>query len=282
MISKPGKCGATGHLLPLETDKATYLCRNGIYIKARDRKRNGYKPCANFSLELLETTIDDEDQPVSHRMRLRVGGEIAEFTIGPNEFGNGRILLQAATVAAIMNGVSTLPVCPEPRDVRMLPDLVKATLITTRTIRCSTKLGFDRDAFHGPDFTVTPSGIRRVLNQTPGEAGWMLPEGTESVAGSNDDDLRRKANQLAAWIGQLNEQQQTTVGVVLNAAIRWLHRGFQNLSSSLLLPSRQHLDLLGKLLGLVPIEVGRTSKFPKGIPRLMAFPYSRPEQFERQ
>jgi hypothetical protein len=164
----------------------------------------------------------------------------------------------------------------------MLPDLVKTTLIRTQTSRCSTKLGFDRDVFHGPDFTVTPSGIRRVLNQPPGKLGWMLPEGTDSLVGPNEDYLKCKANQLATWIGQLNETQQTTVGVVLKAATRWLHRGFQNIPSPLLLPSRQHLELLGKLLGLVPIEVGRTSRFAREIPRLMAFPYSRLEQFARQ
>ncbi|MFT5471332.1 MAG: hypothetical protein ACI8UO_006465 [Verrucomicrobiales bacterium] len=274
--------GATSHVLPLQTDKAIYLCRNGIYIKARDKNRRDFTPCTNFSLQLLETAIDDEDHPVAHRLQLRIGGENVEFSIGPRELGNGRMLLEAATAAAIRNGLSSLPICPEPKDVRMLPDLVKTTLITTRTIRCSTKLGFNREVFHGPDFTVTPSGIRRVQNQAPGEAGWMLPEGTESFAGSDGDYLRHKANQLSTWIGQLNEEQQTTVGVVLNAAIRWFHLGFQNLTSPLLLPSRQHLDLLGRLLGVVPIEVGRTSKFPKGIPRLMAFPYSRPEQFERQ
>lgn len=339
------RSGASSHVLPFRTGKATYLCRNGIYIRARDRRRTDFQPCSNFSLQLLESSIgtgsdrsavvpaessigwnfnrpadrpteadrqvsrwsgcsilDCADGPESlhpensteaafdhsssHRLRLILGKETASFIVDQHDFEIGARLMRRTTRAAVEHGLSSLPSFSDPADVRLLPGLVRSTRTTARTVRTPVVLGFGSDgAFHGPDFTVTMSGFRRrLLNpaQLARSGGWMAPEGVDAYSGFGQDYLCWKASQLVSWLAGLNDSRRRTIGVILYAAIDWLHRGFRNRPACLLLPSRGHLDLLGRLLGLVPMEVGKSSRFPSGIPRLMAFGYWAPRQFRKE
>jgi len=268
------RSGLTTQVLPCQVGKTTYLCRNGIYVKTRSGQ--DCRPCSNFSLRIEESAVGD-DRTVTHRVRLHVGGQLATFNVSEREFQQGGRLLEMATGAAVQAGLPAMPVMSDPADVKRLPAIVKSTQLKPAfQSRQPAKLGFVDGVFHGPNFTVSPKSVQfREMAASPakGAARWMLPE---------SPDLTVKANELATWIDGLEEEQQRTVGVVLYAALAWLHRGSRGLNSFLLLPSVEHLELLGQLTGLVPIEVGRSRGEQPGVPRLMKSFYWKKDQFKRQ
>jgi hypothetical protein len=118
--------------------------------------------------------------------------------------------------------------------------------------------------------------VRRLVDKSADRpAPWMLPEQ------QLEPDLAVRANQFAVWLDELEPAQQQMASVVTYAALAWMHQACRGLRSFLLVPSEAHLDLLGALTGLVPIEVGRGPKKQLGAPRLMRSSYWKPEQFLR-
>lgn len=208
------RTGVGVQVLSLRTDRAAYACRNGIYLKSRDRDREEFTPCSNFSLRIDESSLGVEDR-LFHRLILLLGESCTRFEITDRNFEKGARLLEAATRAAVTAGFPVYPRLNQPEDTRQLPAIVKATY---------------------------------------GLAG---------------DHLILKANELVTWIDALAEDDQMRAGVILHAALAWLHRGCWGLASYLLLPSPEHLEWMGQLLGLVPVEVGRSDRGHLGVPRLM-------------
>lgn len=276
--------GATGNLLPLERPEAIFLCRNGAYYRADDKKRERFVSCSNFSLSILESSViqtEDGEEAVSHQLRLTQGKQSATFCISEEEFECGTRLLQRAVRAAVEEGFRSLPWMSDPSYIEVLPTLVKATQIPREAPPPAYELGWKNGAFYGPGFIATANGLRGFpYCPSPKSRLWLLPEKSDNLSDLNADYLRRKANELGTWLAGLPEREQRAAGVMLYAALYWLNRASRGPDCFLLAPSRQHLDFLGSLCGLGPIEVGRTQLHPWA-PRLMASFYRKPEQFSR-
>ena len=265
-----GRSGLCENVLPCTVSRFTYLARGGIILK-RCGKGN-WSPCSNFSLRFEESAVDGGGD-VTHRLRLFLGGGSVPFAAKDEDFADGKRLMRLATSAAVGAGLG-LPNMAEPREVSRLPAVVRETSLSTM-VPAPVDFGFVGDRFRGANFTVSTSGIRFGKGEMPGN---LLSEG---MLFSEADHLALKANELGTWLGGLGGADRTAAGAVIHAALGWLHRASRNLDSFLLVPSREHLDLLGSLLGIVPVEVGR-SREDRGVPRLMASLYSARCQFQKQ
>lgn len=275
------RTGTGTQVLSLPTSRATYACRNGIYLKATDRDRQQFEPASNFSLRINESFIDENR--LSHQVILRMGADSTRFTIADADFGNGTKLMEAATKAAVTASFLSYPRLTDLGEVKLLPAIVKATQTRAPLVTpVPRQLGFGPDRFHGANYIVTASGVRfgdRHEDEEKRQAGWMLPE---EPGGIGEDHLKFQANELATWVGEQQPDQQRLIGAILYATLAWLHRGSRGLASHLLLPSADHLEILGQLLGLIPIEVGRGKPDQAAVPRLMKSFYWKSSQFRRQ
>ena len=268
--------GATDRVLPCTIRGTTYLCRNGIYVKRQGKE--DWKPCTNFSLR-IEESILKKDREVAHRLLLQMDGKTANFTVLSRELQNGRLLLEQAEAAAIEHGFTDLPRVMEPGDIKRLPQIVQATQLKPALhTEQPPFLGFDSGRFHGPNFTTTSRGVQFRPFHPAADARWIL---SENPWEPQDDHLACRANELAAWLTSLEPLDRHMASVIIHAALAWLQRGSRGLPSFLILPSAAHLELLGALTGLVPIEVGRGPKVQLGVPRLMRSSYWKFDQFEK-
>lgn len=272
--------GATSHILPFESPRAVFVARNGIYLKAADPQRQRFKPCSNFNVRLLESWIENEEA-VFHRLLLVVGQETVEFEIPEKDFQSRIRLMAAITKAAVRGKLSSLPILHDPEDLRHLPAIVKATRLQDSTeTAISGKLGFDYGTFRGIDFTATATGISKERNIASGTPAWIKPEMIDFPF-SGSDHLALKANELGTWLSRMEKREQRAAGAVVFAVLHWLHQASRNLESFLLVPSREHLELMGQVCGLDLIEMGKLKRHPT-VPRLMASNYARISQFRSQ
>ena len=221
----------------------------------------------------------EADRKIAHRLLLLLDGKTANFTVSHREMLDGSLLHEKATAAAIEHGLPDLPRVLEPGDIKRLPQIVQATQLKP-ALRTAppTFLGFDRGRFHGPNFTATSRGVLFRPCHAAANARWIHPENPWDP---EHDHLACRANELATWVAALEPSERLMVSVIIHAALAWLQRGSRGLPSFVLLPSDAHLELLGALTGLVPIEVGRGPRLQLGVPRLMRSSYWRPDQFEK-
>ena len=270
------RSGATDRVLPWKISNSSYLCRNGIYVKKQGQ--GSWNPCTNFSLR-CEESILRKGREVAHRLRLQMDGYTADLTVLSRELHDGRLLLERAEAAAIEHGFNDLPRVMEPGDIKRLPHIVHATQLKPALSTAQPPfLGFDSGKFHGPNFTATSRGVQFRAFHAVADARWILPENSWAP---EDDHLRCRANELAAWLTSLEPLDRHMASVIIHAALAWLHRGSRGLPSFVILPSEAHLELLGALTGLVPIEVGRGPMVQLGVPRIMNSTFWRPDQFEK-
>ncbi|MCB1131699.1 MAG: hypothetical protein KDN05_11250 [Verrucomicrobiae bacterium] len=268
--------GATDRILPCTIRGTTYLCRNGIYVKRRGRQ--DFEPCTNFSLRIERSAFDGEE-PV-HQMRLLMEAGTAGFSVTDDEMRDGAKLLRKAVAAANYGGIREFPQVMDPSDLKHLPRIVQDTQLKPAVrVSLPSAPGFDKGVFHGTNFTSTQHGVGFQAAVGGRALSLMLPEDPWE---NPDDHLACRANELAAWLENLEPACRRMASVVLHAAIAWLHRGSRGLPSYLLLPSEDHLELLGRLFGVVPVEVGRGADRQPGVPRLMRSRYWRSDQFEKQ
>lgn len=270
--------GASDRVLPCEIRGTTYLCRNGIYVKRKGKQ--DWQPCTNFSLRIEEQVMGGEEP--FHRILLLMEAGSEHFNVTEEELQDGKKLLQKAVAAANAGVLQDLPRVLDPLDLKRLPQIVQTTQLKPPVqVTAPSVLGFDKWRFHGPNFTATANGIS-FQTPTLGVDGRtvcsMLPERTWV---SETDHLFCEANQLAGSLTGLVSASRRMLSVVLNAALAWLHRASRGLPSYLLLPSEAHLEVLGRLIGVVPIDVGRGAVQHPWVPRLMRSSYWRPEQFEK-
>ena len=273
------RSGASDRVLPFTLKGTTYLCRNGIYVK---RKGKGeWQPATNFSLR-IEESYGDEDEKIFHRMLLFMENNSTTITISNEELQNGVLLRKKIVSRAFEGGFKEVPRVCDPNDLKRLPSIVQATQLAQPIKReNAVALGFVDGRFHGPNFTVTSAGVAIYPTKTKPkkQQSWILSEKCWEPV---DYHLNGRANEFATWLDELDEKTKRMVGVVIQSALMWLHRGGRGLSSYLLLSSDAHLDLLSHLTGIVPIDVGRGPREHSGLPRLMHSTYWKPEQFKRQ
>ncbi|MEP2774421.1 MAG: hypothetical protein ABJQ29_15665 [Luteolibacter sp.] len=268
------RSGAADRILPCRIGSITYLCRRGIYLKQQGQKE--LQPCTNFSLRLDHTVVGGKE-PL-HQVLLIMETGTTRFTVTEDHLQDGEVLLKQAVAAANAEAFKDLPRVFDRADIKRLPRIVLATQLKPAVyVEAPPALGFHKGQFHGPNFTATVHGVDfRTSTEEPVSS--MLPEHTWP---GMTDHLSCRANELANRMAGLEPAHRRIMAVMLNAALAWLHRGSRGLPSYLLLPSEAHLELLGKLTGLVPIEVGRGDEENPSAPRIMRSSYWKPEQFER-
>ncbi|MDF1738664.1 MAG: hypothetical protein P1U86_05855 [Verrucomicrobiales bacterium] len=276
--------GTTPRLLPYEGEHATFLCRNGIYLKSTNRDRSGFQPCSNFSLRIEESYLAGEEA-LNHRLKLSMGHDTTEFNIPELDFLDGRKLMEGASKAALRSGWATLPNLTCYGGISQLPFIVRGTQMAPLYKSTAPKAwGFTRDEFQGPDYAINPRGLRmKTIRHEVPQVVQMLPTfGALTGQRWEQEALRFKAREFASWLSTIDRRACEVAGVLFYAALYWLLRGSRGLNSFLALPSPSYLSTFETLTGIQSIQVGRAPREHAGVPRLMASSYWSLEQFQRQ
>ena len=280
-----GKSGLNDQILPFVSASDTYLCRNGIYLRKKNKGSEGFAPCSNFSLRIEESIQDDDTEILFHRMALTANGRKARFEVSDRQFQSGAILMRKATAAAVKARFPQMPRIDR-GGLSLLPEIVKGTQMAPQRERELPGVwGFSWGSFQGPDYRVTNGGLRfgsYPEESLPGCVRMLCLEDPEIEGLGGMDFLRQKANELATWVYEQGGYRGLLARVVLYAALAWIHRGARNLNSFLALPSERHLEVLSWILGVAPVDVGRARREHPGVPRLMASSYWSLDQFKRQ
>jgi hypothetical protein len=222
------------------------------------------------------------DAEPCHRLLLLMESATAQFTVAEEELQHGKKLLKQAIATASYAGFEKLPRVLDPADLNRLPQIVQQTQLKPPTrAPLPTVLGFVSGRFHGPNFTSTTNGVNFRLDPVSASSAATCPMLPEQCWETPIDHLRCRANELATWLTGLEKPEQRMATVVVHAALAWLHRGSRGLPSQLLLPTGEHLDLLGDLIGVVPIDIGRGTGKHSGVPRLMRSHYWERDQFTK-
>jgi len=276
--------GAVQSILAFHGDKATYLSRNGLFLKTTDRGRTNYRPCSNFSLQIEESSTDGR-AILGHSVQLRMGQMRTTFRIDDSDFQDGRKLMSKATLAALAANCPSLPNLTSPSDVELLPLIVRGTQSAPQSIlSVPDHWGFSPGRFQGPDFNVINGAVHTYRSAVVQPACLSLLEREmEGVApGAESEFMKFRTNEFAAWFMHLPPGPKGCVAVLLHTAMYWLYRGAGGGESFLALPTREYHSLFSSLVGIRPIEVGRARTEHFGVPRLMAGSYSSAVQFGRQ
>jgi len=276
--------GSIQTIFSFRGERATYLCRNGLYLKTNDKLRSSFSPCSNFSLQIEESATDGRDV-LGHSMQLRMGRERTRFRIDDSDFQDGKKLMEKATRAALAANCPTLPNLASPSDLRLLPSIVRGTQSAPpSSLSVPAHWGFSPGRFQGPDYCISALGVHcyRSPMAPPGCINLLDREMAGIAPGEELEFLSFRANEFASWFSRLPPEQKGIVPVLLHAALFWLFRGAGGGESYLALPTPEHHSLFASLLGIRPIEVGRARIEYPGVPRIMAASYSSSEQFGRQ
>jgi hypothetical protein len=276
--------GSVESILPFEGESATYLSRNGLYLKTTDKLRTTFRPCSNFSLQIEESSTDGREV-LGHLLQLRMGQMRTRFRIDDSDFQDGNTLMSKATLAALAANCPALPNLSSPSDVRLLPSIVRGTQSApTSNLSVPAFWGFSPGRFQGPDFHSSSGGLRCYLGSNPLPACVsLLGHGVDGAApGTEFQFLKFRANEFAAWFLRIPPEHRGAVAVLLYAAVFWLFRGSHGEESYLALPNPEYHLLFASLLGIRPIELGRARIEHPGVPRIMTACYSSTGQFGRQ
>jgi len=277
--------GGVSAVLPFAGDSATYLCRNGLYLKAGDRGRVSFRPCSNFSLRIEESSADGEGGALGHRVELRMQGATTRFRIDDSVFQSGPRLMERVTRAALAAGFPHLPNLATPADLRLLPSIVRGTQSPPRSRLTDPGCrGFGPLRFRGPGYRISPGLLVCVpeLAEPARCVSMLTPELEGMRPGDESAFLKFRANELASWMCRASPPEGEMIGSVLSAALLWVLRGSQGVDAYLALPTPAHHALFASLVGIGVIELGRARPEHPGVPRVMAASYSSAPQFRRQ
>ena len=276
--------GATSQVLSYVGEHATFLCRNGIYLKSSGKRRLNFQPCSNFSL-YLERSTKNGVEILSHRVQLRMGPHQARFEIKAESFLDGRKLMKKAQEVALAERWEAAPTMSCHGGVALLPSIVLGTQqAPSSEIGAPAVWGFSPGKFRGPDYVISWKGMafQDEGSSQPPCTRLLSLEAPESDSGDEKDYLKWKAHELASWAELAPIDTALLVGVLVNAALCWLHRGARGLRSFLALPTQEHLSVFSTITGIQAIQVGRAKREQQGIPRVMDSSYWDIGQFQRQ
>ena len=275
--------GVRPWVMPYLAERATFLCRNGVYLKSTNHERTEFGVCSNFSLRIEETMVRN-DKSLRHRLALRMGHLRTHFEIEVPRFLEGRTLMSDTIRAAREVGWPELPKMMCRGGVGILPMIVENTQIASAP-QC-TELrawGFTAGQFEGPDYTVSSRGFRfqRERLGPPSTVRLLSREATVGGAVSGEEYLRWAATRFFSWMEL--RADCALLQVLLCAAWVWLHRAAKGMPSFLALKNREELLLFSEMLGIQPIEVGmEQDSSTVGVPKVMDSCFWSLKHFQRQ
>ena len=269
--------------LPYIAELATFLCRNGVYLKSTNHERTEFEVCSNFSLRIEQTMVRDGES-LQHRLALRMGHRRTHFEIEVSRFLKGHVLLSDTIRVAHEAGWPELPKMMCRGGVGILPMIVENTQLAP-TPQCTEMQawGFTAGQFEGPDYTVSSRGFRfqRERLGPPSTVRLLSREATVGDMVSGEEYLRWAAARFFSWLEL--RADRALLQVLLCAAWVWLHRAAKGMPSFLALKNRKELLLFSEMLGIQPIEVGmEQDSSTVGVPKVMDSCFWSLKHFQRQ